>query len=339
MSLIQRSCSFNSLGECRAFLKEHFPKSTTEIQSAIGENPDGSQTKGRRRVPRYLFRGENEKYRTCRPAMCRLNDDQDLDPDDKADLIRVVEEAVAWFSCNENNFGLSSRDAEGLVQHLGLPTRYLDFSAAPDIAAAFAMGHTPQPHRAAAICVLDVQKAIQSRCAQIADLTNHRWCERARRQQAYGFAPLSFSDLRLPEATDHAGLWWFDATIQATDIDRFRGELEELLDATSDPGSGLLRLVINLYVAGNGKLRPAVAGWISTKTPMVPVLGNRVGPGVVEFLPPDQLQRWSEEREQEMSLQYWSRDCRGVTLPSDYLEQIDRMRGMFPFPCTYHPEN
>jgi hypothetical protein len=335
MSLIQRSCPFNSLGECLSFLAEHFPRSTTEIQNATGQNPDGSQITGPRRVPRYLFRGEKEKYPTCRPAICRVND---LGPDDKAELIRVVEEAVAWFRSNEFNFGLSSPDAEGLVQHLGLPTRYLDFSSDPDIAAAFGVGDFLQSCRPAAICVLDVQKAIESECAQIAEYKDHPWCERAKRQAAYGFAPLSFSDLRLPQATDQAGLWWFDVTIQATDIDRFHGKFEELLDPSSDPVSGLLRFVTNLYVARNGKLGPAVASWISKKIPMVPILVNRNSSEEVEFLRPGGLQRWSEEREREMSLRYWSKDFQGATLPPDYVQQIGRGCGMFLFPCTYHPE-
>jgi hypothetical protein len=336
VSLIQRACRFNSLADCLSFLTEHFPKSATEIQNAIGENPDGSQITESRRVPRYLFRGESERYPTCRPAICRLSD-HGFDPCDQAELIRVVKEAVDWFGSNENNFALSSRDAEGLVQHLGLPTRYLDFSADPNIAAAFGVGDSHQSCRPAAICVLDVQKAINSQCGQIAEFENHRWCERAKRQAAYGFAPLSFGDLRLPEATDQAGLWWFDVTIQARDIERFHGKLEELLDARSDPVSGLVRFATNLYVAKNGKLGPAVANWISEKTPMVPILGNRVSSGEVEFLRPDRLQRWSEEREREMSLRYWSRDSQGATLPLDYVQQIGRRCGMFPFPCTYHP--
>ncbi len=91
----------------------------------------------------------------------------------------------------------------------------------------------------------------------------------------------------------------------------------------------------NVYVAENGKLGPAVANWISEKIPMVPILGNRISSEVVEFLRPDGLQRWSEEREREMSLRYWSKD---LTLPADYLQHIGRRSGMFPFPCTYHPE-
>lgn len=253
-------------------------------------------------------------------------------------MLRVVKKTVALFGSDEYNFGLSSRDAEGLVQHLGMPTRYLDFSADPNIAAVFGVGDSQQSCRPAAICVLDVQKANESQCGQIAEFKNHRWCERAKRQAAYGFAPMSFGDLGLPEATDQAGLWWFEVTIQARDIERFRGKLEELLDARSDPVSGLVRFATNLYVAKNGKLGPAVANWISKKTPMVPVLGNRIWSGVVEFLRPDRLQRWSEEHEREMSLRYWSGAFQGATLPADYLQQIGRGCGMLPFPCTYHPE-
>jgi len=323
------------LGECVSSLKDWFAESTTEIQNAIGINPGGSRIAGPRRVPRYLFRGEKKEYETCRPTICRLNDDHDCDRDDTAEIIRVMEESVVWV---ENNFGLSPHDAEGLVQHLGLPTRYVDFSSDPEIAAAFALGDSPQPCRQAAICVLDVKKAIESGCGQIAEFKDHRWCERAKRQVAYGFAPLSFSDLRSPEAADQAGGWWFDVTIQSSDIVRFPEKLKGLLDARSDPVSGLLRLVTNLYVAENGKLRPAVAKWISNKIPMVPILGNRGNSEVVEYLPPNQLQRWSEEHEREMSRRYWSTEFPDTTLPADYFAQIGQMQGMFALPCTYHPE-
>ncbi len=337
MSLIQRSCPFNSLEECLSFLTEHFPESTTEIHNATGENPDGSQIMGPRLVPRYLFRGEKEVYRTCYPKICRLDGDDRLSSEGRQDVTRVVECAVHWLSSPESNFHLSPRDAEGLVQHLGLPTRYVDFSADPQVAASFAVGDSQEPYRRAAICVLDVQRAMDSACGQIVELKDHRWCERAKRQVAYGFAPISFGDLRLTESADQAGLWWFDVTIQASDINRFRGKLEALLDGKSDPVGGLLRFVTNLYVAESGKVRPEAAKWISNEILMVPLLGRLSSDGV-EFLPPNQLQRWSEEHEREMSRAYWSRECPNRTLPTDYPDQIRRGLGMFPFPCTYHPE-
>jgi hypothetical protein len=185
-------------------LQEMFAHATVKIP-AIDVQPDGSRIETLPPVPRYLFRGEPDQYPDCLPAWFRLDRSHELDRDDRLEVRLVTERAINWFCSPESNFNLPEHHASGLVQHLGLPTRYIDFSADPEIAATFALGNCPAPNRRAAICVLDVKTAIDSRCGRITELINHPWCERAKRQTAHGFAPLLFSDLRLLLRTNPVG--------------------------------------------------------------------------------------------------------------------------------------
>ena len=244
---------------------------------------------------------------------------------------------MEWLCRPQSGFNLQEHDAFGLVQHLGLPTEYIDFSADPEVAGAFAVGESDVPDSRAAICVLDVQKATSDSCGRLADFRDHAWCERARRQQAYGYAPLAFHDLKTKEAIEQAGMGWFEFPVRGHRVEEFRDMFLRLLDIKSDPVSGLLRHDVNRYVADTGKLRLRVAKRLSETLPMAPLFACKLNPTVVEFVPPDQLQRWNEETEREHSLHYWSPEFEDK-LESDYLDAVLRnAAGMFYFPGTYHP--
>lgn len=210
MSVIERICTFKNVGQCTAFLKEYF-SGTIDI-SAVEVQRDGSHLSKKRTVPRYLFRGEDcdrSVYESTVSAWRRLRRDKNLDDKDRSEIDAITRSIVNWFCLPESRFDLQKHDAFGLVQHLGLPTEYLDFSADPEVAGAFAVGNLQNSNRRAAICVLDVQKAIEH--GRLAEFCQHPWCERARRQQAYGYEPPEgIDDLKSPEGIAKAGLWWFE---------------------------------------------------------------------------------------------------------------------------------
>jgi hypothetical protein len=335
---MEQSCSFHSLGEGIAFLKKHF---TGMIEIPVTEvQHDGSELQRTRKVPRYVFRGEERDrsvYSQTVSAWWRLEENHNLEAEDRSEIGKVTRQVVKWLCSPKSNFDLQEHDAFGLVQHLGLPTEYIDFSADPEVAGAFAVGESDVPDRRAAICVLDVQKAISDSCGRLADFRDHVWCERARRQQAYGYAPLAFHDLKSQEGIEQAGLWWFEFPVRGHRIEEFLDMYLKLLDIKSDPVSGLLRHHVNGYVADTGKLRSRVAKRLSETLPMAPLFARKLNPAVVEFLPPGQLQRWDEETERKHSLHYWSPECKGK-LERDYLDAVLRnAEGMFHFPGTYHP--
>src|ERR1700680_2814018 len=152
---------------CIRSLKEQFPKSTVVIPDAEGVNPDGSKIRGPRTVPRFLFRGENadsSNYPTTCSAWRLLETEKQLDDKDRCELRSLTQSILEWLCSPESQFGLPEHDMFGLVQHLGLPTGYIDFSADIDVAGAFAVGQSLDSDGRAAICVLEVERAIGNGC-------------------------------------------------------------------------------------------------------------------------------------------------------------------------------
>jgi len=169
----------------------------------------------------------------------------DLANEDRQQLQGLTCAVIKWLSSEESNFILPTHEAEGLTQHLGLPTRYIDFSGDPEVAIAFGVGGSEKQSAEGQICVMELQAAISHGRGQIAELCNHRWCERARRQAAYGYGPIQYPDLKSEEAIEQLGLWWFKFQIRDADRDRFETRYRELLDEATDPVAGLLRMEIN----------------------------------------------------------------------------------------------
>jgi hypothetical protein len=133
-------------------------------------------------------------YPTTVSAWDRL-DSSHLENEDRQQLREITRNVIQWFCSDWSNFELPPHDAEGLVQHLGLPTRYIDFSKDPEVATAFGVcgSETCLEGR---VCVLDVQSAVSGGRGQIAEFCTHPWCERAKRQAAYGYGPIQFQDLK-----------------------------------------------------------------------------------------------------------------------------------------------
>lgn len=114
------------------------------------------------------------------------------------------------------------------------------FLVDPEVAGAFAVGiSSSAEERVAKVCVLDVPRAMEDGSGQIVELEGLPWCERARRQAAFGYAPIPFRDLKSPGALDRCGLWWFEMAVRKADIECYRNKFLELLDTATDPVSGL----------------------------------------------------------------------------------------------------
>ena len=280
-------------------------------------------------------------------ALKRLPLDLNLKGNDRDELQGLTAGIVEWLCKPESNFNLQHFDAEGLVQHLGLPTVYIDFSSDPDVAAAFAVGDRPhEGTRTARICVLSVEQALCR--GQLANYREHRWCERARRQQAFGYAPIGFDNLKGQQALELGGFRWFEFEVGESDrAGKYGKKYRELLHLGSDPVAGLLRSLINSYVADTGKLRPSAASWIATKIAMAPLVGQiRNGffgttlpqvPEDVEFIAPDDVLAWDEESEREWSLRYGSDNFPEHQLRMDYFaRESETQVGFFVYPRTFH---
>jgi hypothetical protein len=124
------------------------------------------------------------------------------------------------------------------LQHLGLPTQCIDFTRDPETAGAFAVGRSPIANQ---VEVLVVEMEAATSRSQVAHYQNHPFCERARRQSAYGYNPISYPDLKSPYAAEGLGLTRCLTTVRACDLERFRGKYVGLIDIRSDPVAGLAR--------------------------------------------------------------------------------------------------
>jgi hypothetical protein len=188
--------------------------------------------------------------------------------------------------------------------------------------------------RQAAICVLNVQRAIDH--GRLAEFCDHPWCERARRQQAYGYAPLEFHDLKSKEAIEQAGIWWFEFPVRGHRVEEFRDMFLKLLDIKSDPVSGLLRHEVNRYVADTGKLRLRVAKRLSETLRWLLCSHVSLTPPSWNSFHRTSSSAGTRKRSKRHSLHYWSPEFEDK-LKSDYLDAVRNAEGMFYFPGMYHP--
>ncbi len=306
--------TFDSAAECLAALKQLFAGQTVTTE-ARGFQPGGSEVRKPKSVPKFLFRGEPDLYPTTLPGCSRLANDDSLDSTDREQLSTMVGAMCQWLSSPESNFFISEHHAEGLLQHLGLPTRYIDFSEDPEVALAFAVGgRTYTDGRRARICLLDVVRGKDEGRGCVAQFRDHLWCERARRQKAYGYGPIRFQDLKEGEACEEVGLRWFEFGISRTDVDLFEPRYRALLDENSDSCAGVLRVMINDYAIEAGPLRVPVAQWLTSRVPTAPLIARIVSfyegqlshrPKDLEFLPPKDYPCDPDE-ERRCSVECWS---------------------------------
>ena len=323
---------FDSAARLLEYLRANFPEEFFKDDNANrcrrGQPPDRHP----RMIRRHIFRGECGDRPTTVSA-CYRPAPPGVDQKDKAQVRALVRSMAKWL---QDNFYLEEHEAYGLVQHLGLPAHYIDFTGKPEVAIAFAVGGPESSSKKTGrVCVLELPAAYSDGRGQVAELFEHPWCERAKRQVAYGYCPLphEFDDLKSPKAkSDHGVVGWFDFTIQPDDRVRFWEKYVALLKTSTDPVAGLPRHLINRYVAENGKLRKPVADFCAGKVPMVPLVRN-IGEGQNEYLPPDEYPGWNEGDERNCSLRYWSKGLR----PDYRSTQRPDSNGILVSAATYHP--
>jgi hypothetical protein len=295
---------FDSLAACVSYLAKHFPDTEGMLEHT------------------FLFRGEKECYPNTESRQCRLQTDRELTEADRTQILTITERLEAGL---QNGFIEQTKvfraplcRATHFLQHYGLPTQFIDFSATIETAAFFAAAG--KIGEVGTIAVMETRKA--KRTGELFGLCRDAFAERARRQSAYSFAPWKFGDLKADAAIREHGIQWFTFTLRKTDRDLFFSCQSQLLDLSNDPVAGVLRSEMNTYVADLGKLDHSVAVWIANQVPMVPVMVRVFAryesgqPRDCEFLPPGAC---DEQAEKQRSIRFWSRKFPD-TLPPDYMQ-------------------
>jgi hypothetical protein len=294
--------SFSSLRDCVQHLVGRFPQ-----QDVLTRGTEiVTHETNLRAAPRFLFRGEKRCYPDTRSAVDRVRTEGKLPVEELERIGRQIKDETA------TSLDIHDHAAHAFLQHYGLPTEWIDFTSALDVAAAFASDG--EVGSDGLIAVLDREVAQTN--ANITQFTNLRWAKRAISQKAYAFHALKACDLEFSDSCAEFGLRWFRFRLTDGDKTMLTSALEKLLDDHEDPMAGWLRHQVNRYVAQTGKLKGNIAKWISEMLPMVPLVGRLIGAtDEVEFLDPG-LVSFDPREEQERSYRYWSEAFPRKVVPS-----------------------
>lgn len=226
----------------------------------------------------------------------RVMADRGLPPGCRSRILALGE----WVHDDLKTFiGMDADLAAGFCQHYEYPTRFLDFTSSPNVAAYFAS--QGKVGDAGLMCVLPVRKA--STMTKIIDLTHHPKAERPRRQHAYVLSSPGFYDLKAQATIDVTGIEWLEFKLTAQDKADF-AEDKHLLDANSDAVAGVLQLSINSY----GKIDDWSAKWLSehvVPAPFIAKLDSGTGE-VVLVSASDACVEFDETIEQFNNYRCWS---------------------------------
>jgi hypothetical protein len=333
MSGFEANWKCASLTRCLQEIRQHFPPDQLvpcELSTPFGPVPH--------QAPRYLYRGECGLFPTTEASHVRV--ERSLGSREKEALRRVVA-AMRWVF-RQDGYDNSEWDAEGLIEHYGVPTVITNFSSSPDVAAAFA---TSGDFNSGRICILTRPYSCQE--AAVVDYTRHPWAERALRQKAFGIRPAHFTDLKSREADRGLGAIWVEFPL--TDLDRliWRPRYDNLVDPSNDPHSAIVRGEVNHFVERFGKLPHKVAKHLAERIPMVPRFHkvsevDEINREAITYRVAPSALAYSASRERERSIRYWS---------EDYNDANDSLTRFYPFktprdpgailvwPGTYHGPN
>ena len=293
-----------------------------------------------RELPRHLFRGECSDFPTTTDSARRLEtaavaDGFPLSPIDVVRLGKLIYDLAVKLS--EKLDDLSRISAMALMQHYGLPTRIVDFTANPAFAFAFATAGTSSIGRVA------VMPRVPSRAVDVVDLMAHPWAERAQRQGAFGIVMTNgLTDLKSHQARSDLNIKWYEFPISASDREFFREPYRELMEPRSDPSAGFLRFNITEYVEAFGKFSSALTEWLLERVVIAPYcykVGAFEGSEVIVYhRAADALPTFDEHKEIEYSRCYWS-----VAHADDSFERMKHFMWPTPGsiiadPRTYHPD-
>lgn len=249
--------SFESLNDCLKFISANYAPEPVQLE-ARDFNARIVDKRVSVAAPKYLFRGESGQYPKTTTSLYRVNADVTLPL--KA-LEHVVMTRVRLHRDLSEKYGLASVIAEGLLQHYGLPTDFLDLTASLDVAVCFATDlHVGQ---IGGICVAPTQ-----RLQELGTLVNLRGvasAARPRRQEAFAMSCDTHYNYKNDKTVRELGLKWHWFRFTEADAHAFPPR-PELLDAHTDRASGLMELLISGY----GRIHDQAAKWLAKRLQPAP---------------------------------------------------------------------
>jgi hypothetical protein len=327
---------FDSLTEAYKYILDQYALQPNEVVWA--ETASGLAYP--RKLPRFLFRGECGEFPMTTDSWRRLSDAALLDSFklSLSDMTRLEQLKGDLMDRLCQKFDHLDRiGSMALLQHYGLPTQIVDFTAGLEIAFAFAVAGTASVGRVA------VMPRNPSQRIRVVDFMAHPWAERAQRQLAYGvLMTYALTDLKSQDALSHLDIKWYEFPILPSDRQYFQKTHKEMLGPRDDPSAGFLRFNITEHVESDGKFSPVLTDWLLNQVPIAPfcykvdaIEGNET---VVYFRASESLPTYDENTEKEHTRRYWS---------SFYNEDsFDRMSNfvmpapgsIIADPRTYHPQ-
>jgi hypothetical protein len=221
----------------------------------------------------------------------------------------------------------------------GLPTWNIDFTANLACAMCFAAAGSSTVGR---ICVLPTESFANT--VAMINMTEHKWAERPRRQDAFGIImPNNMKDLKDLAVRHALKLIWYEFEITEEERAFLQPKYNELVRLSDDPSAGFLRYHITEYVEAIGKFSQELTEWLLARVPIVPRCfrvkefdGQEV---VLNHAPSSALGDINFVAERCASQRYWSR-CYSV---SSWQRMTDfkwpEPGVLVADPRTYHPLN
>jgi hypothetical protein len=203
-------------------IRRHFPPS--EVAECNLYAPDGPV---RHHVPRYLYRGECGLFPTTESSQLRLERSGEFNPKEQEALRKVVSALRSVFK--QPDYDNTEADAEGLLEHYGVPSPIINFTSSPDIAAVFAAAADADAEYGR-ICILTRP---YKGGAMVFDYRQHPFAVRAWRQMGFGVVPQGFTDLKSREADIRLGAIWVEFRISAADRAAVSPAYRYLLNASA----------------------------------------------------------------------------------------------------------
>ena len=274
-------------------------------------------------VPQYIFRGENGRYPETTCTISRLLRGRNPFVPSGQEYLRHL--LLGLHHCfTEDGYSLDDHSATALLQHYGLPTCMIDFTANPVHAFSFAAAGKCDAARVAVLPTRSFDSmAVFDSTAAFVDLRTHPWTKRPQRQQAFAIAmPTSMPDLKSEAARSELNVSWYEFPVRSSDREKFLEHHHELLQINNDPSAAFLRFHITEYVEARGKMSHPLADWLLDRIPIAPrcfrIFSFENGQRILHFLPPSHVLGFCEAEEKEHSRTYWS---------ADGVNSFDRMKG------------
>ncbi|WP_429322579.1 FRG domain-containing protein [Paraburkholderia sp. GAS448] len=231
----------------------------------------------------YLFRGESsDRYCTTLSTHDRVVSDLRLPPKCR----HAIEERVQWLHRDLQLFlGLPPDLAMGFLQHYEAPTKMLDLTTSPEVAASFAAGRGGD--EAHGLFAVVPRSAVVSE--SLIDLSQHPKANRPRRQRALAFQSQKCPNLKEVNCVRDLGIRWYRFAHSPDETKKWTkyAKEKELLDAHTDEVAGVLQLLLHSYE----KTNDCAADWLANHVVAAPFVTKIVevavdGGLVIELVAP-----------------------------------------------------